>query len=58
MLLFRLTANHFQISLAPTKIPKGLLYMYNISVVPPWSREYRRGDRSLYQRVVQKWKQV
>ena len=31
--------------------------MYNITVVPPWQREYKRGDRPLYQRVIQKWKE-
>ena len=30
--------------------------MYNITVVPPWTREYKRSDRPLYQQVIQKWK--
>jgi len=54
-----LTANHFQISLKPNpKLPNGVMFMYNISIVAPWSREYRRGDRPLYQRIIQKWKET
>ena len=31
--------------------------MYNITVVPPWAREYKRSDRPLYQKVIQRWKE-
>jgi len=52
----KLAVNHFQVSVNPTKIKDGVLFMYNITVVPPWTREYKRSDRPLYQQVIQKWK--
>ena len=52
----KLAVNHFQVSVNPTKIKDGVLFMYNITVVPPWIREYKRSDRPLYQQVIQKWK--
>jgi len=51
----KLAVNHFQVSVNPTKIKDGVLFMYNITVVPPWTREYKRSDRPLYQQVIQKY---
>jgi hypothetical protein len=53
----KLTVNHFEIAVNPNpkKIKDGVLFMYNITVVAPWQREYKRSDRPLYQRVIQRW---
>lgn len=41
-------ANHFPMTV---KVPEGVVFMYNVVVKPPWSREYRRRDRLLYHQV-------
>ena len=55
----KLAVNHFEIAVNPNpkKIKDGVLFMYNITVVPPWAREYKRSDRPLYQKVIQRWKE-
>jgi len=49
----KLATNHF-----PLSLPPGILYQYTISVVPPWTRPYRRSDKDLYHRVVQQWRRI
>jgi hypothetical protein len=41
----KLQAKHFPISL---KFPEGIIYMYDVCVVPPWRRKYKRTDKQLY----------
>merc|ERR1719285_409880 len=33
-----------------------MIYMYDITVVPPWSRPYRRSDKKLFHDTVAQWK--
>ena len=49
----RLSTNHFPIS-----FPSGLVYQYTVTIQPPWTRPYRRSDKSLYQQVMVKWRAV
>ena len=49
----KVQTNHFPISL---KFPKNLIYMYDVCIVPPWSREYKRTDRQLYHDTIALWK--
>eukprot|EP00092_Neocalanus_flemingeri_P034497 GFUD01037510.1.p1 GENE.GFUD01037510.1~~GFUD01037510.1.p1 ORF type:complete len:930 (+),score=334.94 GFUD01037510.1:83-2872(+) len=48
-----LATNHF-----PLSLPTGLVYQYTVTIQPPWTRPYRRSDKSLYQQVIQKWRSV
>ena len=38
------------------EVPEGMIYMYDVTVVPPWSRPYKRSDKKLYHDTVVKWK--
>ena len=51
----KLQTNHYPISL---KIPEGTIYMYDVCVVPPWRREYKRTDKQLYHDTIAEWKKV
>ena len=51
----KLETNHFTISL---KIPEGMIYMYDVTVEPPWKRPYRRSDKKLYHDAIKMWKEV
>ena len=35
----KVTTNHFSVVL---EVPQGVIYMYDVTVEPPWSRPYRR----------------
>ena len=41
-----LATNNFKMEV---KVPEGVLYMYDVTIIPPWSRLYRRSDKVLYQ---------
>ena len=53
----KLQTNHFPVSL---KFPEGgmVIYMYDVQVVPPWRREYKRTDKQLYHDTIAEWKKV
>jgi len=45
--------NHYTLGV---KVPEGIIYMYEIEILPPWVRKYRRSDKKLYHAVVAAWK--
>jgi len=47
--------NHFGMKV---KVPEGVIYMYDVNIIPPWSRNYRRSDKVLYQETILQWKKV
>ena len=49
----KLQTNHFPISL---KFPEDVIFMYDVCIVPPWSREYKRTDKQLYHDTIALWK--
>ena len=49
----KLATNHF-----PLSLPPGILYQYTITVVPPWTRPYRKSDKDLYHHVIQQWRRT
>jgi len=51
--LCKLEANHFTINL---KIPDGMIYMYDVTVEPPWKRPYRKSDKKVYHEAIKAWK--
>jgi len=51
----KLQTNHFAVSL---KFPEGMIYMYDVTIVPPWNRDYRRQDKQLYHDVIKEWKEA
>ena len=51
----KLQANHFTVSL---NVPEGMIYMYDVTIVPPWTREYKRTDKKLYHDTISKWKEA
>ena len=53
--LCKLESNHFTVNL---KIPNGMIYMYDVTIEPPWSRPYRKSDKKLYHDAVKMWKKV
>ena len=50
-----LETNHYTLGV---KIPEGVVYMYEIEIIPPWVRKYRSSDRKLYHSVVAAWKKT
>ena len=50
-----LATNNFKMEV---KVPEGVLYMYDVTIIPPWSRLYRRSDKVLYQETIRRWKEV
>ena len=53
--LCKLESNHFTINL---KIPEGMIYMYDVTVEPPWKRPYRKSDKRVYHEAIKAWKSV
>ena len=51
----KLQTNHYPLSL---KFPEGVVYMYDVCIVPPWRREYKRTDKQLYHDTIAEWKKV
>ena len=51
----KLQTNHFPISL---KLKEGTVYMYDVCILPPWRREYKRTDKQLYHDTIAQWKKV
>jgi len=49
----KLSTNHF-----PLSLPSGILYQYTVTVVPPWTRPYRKADKNLYQHVIKEWRKI
>ena len=50
-----LSTNHFKMTV---KVPEGVLHMYEVDIIPPWSRKYRRSDKVLYQETILQWKKL
>ena len=41
-------ANHYPVQV---KVPNGRVFMYDVSIQPPWDRPYRRTDSFLWHQV-------
>ena len=39
----QLRVNHFRM-----KVPKGQIYQYSLTIVPPWERPYKKADMDIY----------
>ena len=39
-------------------VPEGMIYMYDVTVLPPWSRVYKRSDKKVYHDAIAKWKNM
>ena len=50
-----LQTNHFTVKV---KVPEGVIHMYEVNIVPPWTRSYRQSDKVLYQEAVRQWKKL
>jgi hypothetical protein len=37
-------------------VRERMIYMYDVTVVPPWSRPYKSSDKELYHDTVALWK--
>ena len=31
-------------------VPEGMIYMYDVTIVPPWNRVYKRSDKKVCRR--------
>lgn len=51
----KLQTNHFPVSL---KMKEGKVHMYDVCILPPWNREYKRTDKQLYHDTIAEWKKV
>ena len=49
----KLAVNHVRM-----KVPAGKIYQYNLKMVPPWKREFKKSDKDIYQVVIQEWRSV
>jgi len=49
----KVSTNHFRMSV---KIPESVIHMYDVNIIPPWSRKYRKSDKVLYQETIIQWK--
>jgi hypothetical protein len=49
----KIATNHITVKL---DVPEGMIYMYDVTVVPPWSHPYKRSDKKLYHDTVALWK--
>ena len=39
-------------------MPEGMIYMYDVTVLPPWNRVYKRSDKKVYHDAIAKWKNM
>ena len=39
-------------------MPEGMIYMYDVTVLPPWNRVYKRSDKKVYHDTITKWKDM
>ena len=37
---------------------EGKVHMYDVCILPPWNREYKRTDKQLYHDTIAEWKKV
>ena len=51
----RVETNHYSLQV---KLPEGIIYMYEVTILAPWVRNYRQSDKKLYHAAVAKWKQL
>ena len=49
----RVQTNHFSLSV---KVPQGVVHMYEVTILPPWSRKYKKSDKVLYHETIRQWK--
>jgi len=49
------STNHFKMVV---KVPEGVIHMYEVTIIPPWSRNYRKSDKVLYQDTIIQWKKT